>query len=130
MKYCVYFSTFLGVLCMLNACQAQDKGDNLTGTWKARWEMVPPTLDAKGYNMEGKIIFFEDYTVEITAYGYEGCVISADTIQHALQWKKSGDTLKLFNEGEESGLDYVIEKQTENEVRCRLIDDISLVLTK
>ncbi len=105
----------------------------LIGTWNAQWITDPASFpgvsDIKSYSMDGEITFYPD-SVEISAYGFPGCIFSSDTLRHSLKWVISNDTLSFLNEDDVYGMSYTIKGIKENAVELQLMDDIFLNLKK
>lgn len=103
------------------------------GVWTATWETDPASFEnipgITDFTMPGKFIFKGD-SVNIKAFGFEGCVFSKDTLDHALIWKVSGDSLILINDEETPGMVYNIKAANEEKISLQLMDDIFLTLEK
>lgn len=118
------------------SCTDQQKDETrstLMGKWTALWETDPASFpgvtNIESFKMDGEIIFHAD-SVQINAFGFPGCIFSADTLRHSLKWKISNDTLNFLNEDDIYGMSYTIKEIQENNVRLQLMDDIFLTLKK
>ena len=117
---------------MLSTCK-MDQSKKIVGSWKAYWEAkINDLSDVKAENlkMEGDIQFFKDGRVEISAYGYEGCIFSYDTLKNILNWKLDDNTLKLIDGDDNQGLAYSIVDFSNDHMKLSLLDDINLTLVK
>jgi len=114
--------------------ERKDKQQMLVGEWKAKWETTAesfPEVDGiKDFTMQGKLIFGDNGRVSIAAFGFPGCIFSADTMQHELNWRITNDTLKLVNDDDPYGMPYNIQKVTDTMVELKLMDDIFLTLSR
>ncbi|MDA1119685.1 MAG: hypothetical protein O2887_04185 [Bacteroidetes bacterium] len=112
---------------------SDEKLQEFLGSWSAEWATDPASFpdvqNISSFTMNGKLIFYPD-SVEINAYGFEGCIFSNDTLRHALQWKISNDTLSLINASDPYGMSYTIKEISSDMIKLQLMDDISLTLKK
>lgn len=126
---------FILVFAVLIGCSSPPIQDSslIQGKWKAKW-----TTDPAGYGelanelkfeMDGSFNFDEN-ELTIAVFGYKGCVFGADTLEHTLAWKISGDTLELQNSPKEPGIQYKILSQTDSELKLQLVEDIFITLSK
>jgi hypothetical protein len=118
----------------LTFCSEGDNAEKaLQGKWKANWktskEAFPDVSDDIAMTMEGWVEFIDD-EVTITAYGYPGCIFSADTLEHSQKWALRNDTLELLNEGDVHGIAYLMKEKSGNHVQLVLMGDIFLDLTR
>ncbi|WP_416867819.1 MAG: hypothetical protein ACMVP2_11735 [Imperialibacter sp.] len=118
----------------LTFCSEGDKTQKaLQGKWKANWttskEAFPDVGDDIALTMEGWIEFNAD-EVTITAYGYPGCIFSADTLKHSQKWALRNDTLELLNEGDKHGIAYLMKEKSDDHIQLVLMGDIFLDLTR
>ncbi|MEM9324341.1 MAG: hypothetical protein AAGA85_01740 [Bacteroidota bacterium] len=125
------FALFFGLL--LLACSGDSEKDAaFLGNWEAQWRTLPesfPGMEDMDFTMSGKVKFSSD-SVSITAYGYEGCIFSEDTLVHSLDWKVADDTLHLLNEADVYGMSYKVVSKSDQQIELQLMDDIFLTLTK
>ena len=135
----IRFGVWLFCSLCLGSCSPQEKESDsfsLEGKWFARWSIdsasmgLPPGDLKLEYDMDGLMIFYPDGHAEITAYGHPGCVISADTLSHSLNWNWGGDTLRFTNEGDVQGLDYVLLRRSQDTLHFSLIEDLELRLIR
>ena len=122
----------------ITSCKKQVTLDNLErqhllGTWNVQWvtkpdpnQPIPPGIN---YTMNGKMVF-EAELLTTSAYGYKGCIFGTDTLNHSLRWVLQGDTLKLYNDGDNFGLPYKIKEVSNNRIQLQLLDDVFLFLSK
>lgn len=126
--FAVVMVTFVG--CNSNKTKQQQ----IVGEWKAYWETTPDDqvsgISEENLKMDGVINFMEDGKVEISAFGYEGCIFSSDTLKNILSWKMDDTVLRFMDSGDEQGLPYTINKFTSSEVQLTLLQDISLTLQR
>ena len=108
-------------------------GQILEGKWKATWktsrEAFPEVGEDISFSMEGWVDFESD-DVTITAYGYPGCIFSADTLQHSQKWVLKNDTLEMLNEGDVRGISYLLKQKSEDSIELVLMGDIYVSLTR
>ena len=105
----------------------------LHGSWDATW-----TLDTTGENwpsdmsntMCGIIHFASDGTAEVHAYGYPGCALATDTLNHRLYWKIVDDMLSFSDDPEITGLLYSISAIKPTEIELQLMEGIRLNLRR
>lgn len=118
------------------ACSGSNEGAeevDFQGQWSARWqadstsfgEMPPGT----SYEMRGFFVFHED-SLEVTTYGYEGCIFGQDTLSHKQRWLVQGDSLNLLSDYDETGMSYSIKRATTSRIELQLLDDIAVTLTR
>lgn len=127
---------FLVALVAVFACTETKKNERPShwgGEWRATWKTDPASFEGiegiTDYTMPGKFIFKGD-SVNIKAFGFEGCVFSKDTLDHVLVWKVSGDSLILINDEDTPGMVYSIRESGEKKISLQLMDDIFLTLEK
>jgi hypothetical protein len=118
------------------AC-SETKKDERPASWDGEWNATWITDSASfegiqgitDFTMPGKFIFTGD-SVNIKAFGFEGCVFSKDTLDHVLIWKVSGDSLILINDEDTPGMVYSINELGSNKISLHLMEDIFLILEK
>jgi hypothetical protein len=126
---------FVVVLVTIYGCNSnKSKQQEIVGEWKAYWKTSPDDqlseINEENLKMNGVINFMEDGKVEISAFGYEGCIFSSDTLKNILSWKMDDSVLRFMDSGDEQGLPYTINKFTSNEVQLTLLQDITLTLQR
>ena len=102
------------------------------GEWKAKWTTLPasfPGVEGVDFEMDGVVQFTAD-SITISAYGYEGCIFSEDTLTHTLKWQISQDSLKLVNADNIHGMTYMIKELSEDKIELVMMDDIFLSLKR
>jgi len=124
----------LSLFVLFTFCNDKNSEKSLfQGKWKANWstskEAFPEVGNDVALNMEGWVEFDED-EVTITAYGFPGCIFSADTLTHSQKWVLRSDTLELLNEGDMRGISYLLKEKTDSRVQLVLMGDIFLDLTR
>lgn len=120
---------------MIGGCEVKNsKEQEIIGEWKASWETKAdetiPTQYGENLKMDGRIKFMENGTVEIVAYGYEGCIFSDDTLTNTLNWKLDDKVLRFIDNGDDTGLPYSILKFSSQELQLSLLEDIHLTLQR
>jgi hypothetical protein len=139
MKQDTFFKITLPVLSMiylsLTGCDSTpSKEQEIVGEWKAHWETKADEsfseLKAENLQMEGIIKFNSNGKVEISAFGYEGCIFSDDTLRNTLNWKIDDSVIRFIDNGDEHGLPYTINKFTNKEMQLTLLEDINLTLRR
>ncbi len=134
----LFLYTFSAMLIgqLLTSCQGKsDKTDSelIVGEWNAEWSTQSEELaniPDQHRRMQGKIKFHEDGSVEIAAYGYDGCIFSSDTLTNQLSWKLEDSILRFIDQGDEEGLAYDVDAMAEQEMRLVLMEDIYLTLRR
>lgn len=119
----------------LDACEfKKSKEEIIVGEWNAHWETLPdeslPGIDGNDLKMNGAINFRDNGIVEISAFGFQGCIFSDDTMNNTLNWELGDSVLRFIDEGDEHGLPYRISKFGKNEIRLVLLEDINLTLNR
>ena len=112
----------------------KSREQEIVGEWSAHWETKfdesMPTLSEENLTMNGVINFKPDGKVDISAYGYEGCIFSDDTIKNTLNWKIDDSVFRFIDSGDDHGLPYTITKFSNKELELTLLEDISLTLQR
>jgi hypothetical protein len=110
------------------------KEEIIVGKWEALWETDPATYpdlkDEKVFTMNGYLVFKEDGSLNINAFGFPECIFSSDTMSHDLSWQISSDTISFISGNDPYGIPYRIKRISEEEVLLTLMEDISLKLTR
>jgi len=125
----------LFILISINGCDTKkSKEEVIIGEWKAHWQTKAdenmPELNGENLNMNGLIKFMENGQVEISAFGYEGCIFSDDTLRNILNWKIDDAELRFIDAGDVHGLPYTIKKFSMDELHLTLLEDINLTLSR
>ena len=133
--FSVVFSILPLSLFLLQSCGfKQSKEEIIVGEWNAHWETVPdeslPGIAGENLKMNGAIHFQESGKVDISAYGFQGCIFSDDTMNNTLNWELADSILRFIDEGDEFGLPYKINKFEKNEIQLVLLEDINLTLSR
>ena len=108
--------------------------DYFTGTWEAEWYLVDEhmleTFSKSEITMNGLVIFYPDQFVEITAYGFEGCVFASDTARNKLHFEFQDSLLNLINKEKEVVFSYKVKEKLPEKLTLLLMDDIQLTLSR
>ena len=120
---------------LFDACSPEkSREEMIIGEWQAHWETKPdesfPNLVGDDLQMNGLIKFDEDGKVEISAFGFDGCIFSDDTMTNVLNWKIEDTVLRFIDNGDDHGLPYNIQKFSKAELHLTLLEDINLTLTR
>lgn len=123
------------VISIITGCvDTENQKGFLVGEWQAKWHSNTtafPHIENKNMlSMNGKLRFLEDGTVEILAYGFDGCVFMSDTMKNEMSWNLNGDTINLLVKNDDFGFPYHIQNRDENSIQMVLLEDINLELTK
>jgi hypothetical protein len=118
-----------------NGCNSEKtKEKQIIGEWNAHWQTKPDEsfseLKIENLQMEGVMKFNADGKVEISAFGYEGCIFSDDTLRNVLNWKMDETVIRFIDQGDDLGLPYTINKFTTDELHLTLLEDINLTLRR
>ncbi len=139
MKQDTFFRIALPVISVMYLSVAgcntnQSNEEKIVGEWKAYWETSADEslseLKSENLKMEGIMTFNADGKVEISAFGYEGCIFSDDTMRNVLRWKLDDTIIRFIDKSDDHGLPYTINKITNNEMRLTLLEDINLTLRR
>ena len=126
----------LSLVIIFTSCTSNydEEQTELIGQWEATWETNPEKIafqiEPANCKMNGKVKFKENGLVEITAFGYDGCIFMTDTMMNHLTWKIEGDTLKLSADNDPFGLPYLIKEIKNEKASLVLMEDISFNLYK
>ena len=134
---CSLYSVLLALMFLvLNACtssQVDEQGNPFEGNWQAQWDTnpagFPDVSDASIFSMNGNFNF-ENERVTVTANGFPGCIFSADTLSHTLNWQYENDTLSLINDGDIYGMTYKVLGIEQKQIRLQLMEDIFVTLKR
>jgi len=123
---------FIVLVTLAAACGKNE--DSVVGRWQATWQADPKAYgDIPGnptFEMSGFFDFSGNGQIQIEGYGHEGCVIASDTLRHTLRWQMTADTLHLTSAEDPYGLYYTILEKKNNQMKLRLIEDITITLKK
>lgn len=102
------------------------------GKWEAEWlftdsEMRDMFMES-ALSMQGEVIFDQQQLVEITAYGFEGCIFAVDTATNTMRYEFQDSVLNLINSEDEVVFSYRIKEQLPDRLTLLLMDDIQLTL--
>ncbi len=123
------------IIISLVGCQNnQSKEKKIIGEWDACWETKAgdgiQEIAHDNLKMNGTINFKDNGEVEISAFGFKGCIFSDDTLKNILNWKIDDTVLRFIDGNDELGLPYNINKFTNQELHLTLLDDINLTLSR
>lgn len=128
--FILLFAVFLTVGCSKN----ESKEEIILGKWKAHWETQPDEsfsgIEGENLKMNGEIQFMENGKVEISAYGFDGCIFSDDTLNNILNWKLDDTVLRFIDKNDDHGLPYAINELSKNKMHLTLLEDINLTLSR
>ena len=128
-------SLFFIISCSKSTNENQNSETNpnemILGNWHAKWEKIKEEEGylASGHHMDGSMVFTENQ-VEITAFGFDGCIFFADTAISRVKWKIENDVLRLIDFSDDQGLPYNIEQFGPDEIKLSLMDDVFITLNK
>ena len=132
-----FYSISLVTMIMVSmvACDSHtSKESQLIGEWRAHWETSAqghlPKIHSNNLSMNGLVKFMDNGQVEVSAYGYKGCIFSDDTLKEMLHWKLDDSVLRFIDSGNENGLPYEIRKFSNTEMQLTLLEDINLTLLR
>ena len=130
-----FFIVISGVLSLLfNECTTEKEQDSsyFEGTWNAEWFLTDKEIHSmftpEEITMHGQVFFKEDMTVEITAFGFEGCVFAADTATNTLRYEFQDTLLNLVNSEKEVIFSYQVKEKLPDKITLLLLEDIQLTL--
>lgn len=126
--------TLFIILFSLGCSSNRPKEEIIIGKWKAHWETKAdeslPGIDGESLKMNGEFQFMENGKVEISAFGFEGCIFSDDTLYNILNWKLDDTVLRFIDKDDDHGLPYAINEFTNNKLHLILLEDINLTLSR
>ena len=132
-----FFITISGVLVLIfNQCMPEkdSEADYFTGTWKVEWYLVDEQMHGSftrsEITMNGLIEFYDNQSIEITAYGFEGCVFASDTAKNKLHYEFQDSLLNLINKEKEVVFSYKVKEKLPQKLILILMDDIQLTLSR
>lgn len=111
----------------------KDPSEKILGKWDVTWEAQGE--DFKTYEpyqrvMHGQMKFDKDGEVEITAYGFDKCVFSVDTLKNSIHYRLSNNKLSFEEMPGKGGLEYMIDTFSSDKIKLSLLKDIHLTLEK
>jgi hypothetical protein len=131
------FSIISGVLIFIfSQCTSEKESQRsyLDGTWEAEWLLVDEDMQQmfspSEISMNGQVVFDENKMAEITAYGFEGCVFTADTAKNHLSYDFQDSLLNLLNNEKEVVFSYRVKEKLPDQLKLVLMDDILLTLRR
>ena len=132
-----FFIIISGVLVLIfNQCEPEkgSEADYFTGTWEAEWYLVDENMlgsfSKSEITMNGWVVFDQDQSVEIMAYGFEGCVFASDTASNKLHFEFQDSLLNLINKEKEVVFSYKVKEKLPEKLTLLLMDDIQLTLSR
>ncbi len=132
MKYNILFLT--GIVTFLSTSCTDDQQNKLVGSWKAHWETdfdnSQHSFNINNLTMDGTIRFYENGNVDISAFGYQGCIFTNDTLHSSLKWVINNDILHMNNGEDTYAIAYTITDFSADRLQLTLLDDIKLTLIR
>lgn len=132
-----FFIIISGVLVLIfNQCtpEKESEANYFAGSWDAEWYLADETMHGmfskSEITMNGQIVFDQNQFVEITAYGFEGCVFASDTARNKLQFEFQDSLLNLINKEKEVVFSYRVKEKLPEKLTLLLMDDIQLTLSR
>jgi hypothetical protein len=132
-----FFIIISGVLVLtFNQCapEKESEEDYFAGTWEAQWYLIDEDMHGifaeSDIKMNGQVVIARDHTVEIIAYGFEGCVFASDTATNTLHLEYQDSILNLINKEKEVVFSYRIREKLPDKLTLLLMDDIQLTLSR
>ena len=132
-----FFIIISGVLVLIfNRCAQETESDAnyFTGTWEAEWYLVDEDMHGmfsdSEIKMNGQVVIDQDQSVEIIAYGFEGCVFASDTARNKLNFEFQDSILNLVNKEKEVVFSYRVKEKLTEKLTLLLMDDIQLTLSR
>ena len=133
-----FFVIISGVVVLIfNQCTNPGRESEISyfdGVWQAEWYLLDEAMHSlvseSDITMNGQVVFKEDQSVEITAYGFEGCVFAADTARNLLSFEYQDSLLNLINKEKEVVFSYQVKEKLPQKLTLLLLDDIQLTLTR
>jgi hypothetical protein len=132
-----FFIIISGVLVLiLNQCapERESEANYFTGTWQAEWYLIDEDMHGifseSEIIMNGQVVIDQYQTVEIVAYGFEGCVFASDTARNILQFEFQDSVLNLINKEKEVVFSYRVKEKLPEKLTLLLMDDIQLTLSR
>ena len=131
-------STFLMLSCGPKEKKQEEKAEveplnSILGNWNAHWEMTGNDVkefDDYQKKMSGKLRFYDNGEVEITTYGFDGCLFMTDTTTNVMNWKMEDKILRFIDKNDVHGIPCVIEEFEPNRIQLSLMGDIHLKLDR
>jgi len=132
-----FFIIISGVLVLtFNQCAPEKESEEnyFTGTWEAQWYLIGKDMHGmfseSDITMNGQVVIDRDQTVEIIAYGFEGCVFASDTAMNTLHFEFQDSILNLINKEKEVVFSYRVKEKLPDKLILLLMDDIQLTLSR
>jgi hypothetical protein len=129
------FSVFilLGILHLFQCTSDKDSTSSyIDGAWKAEWFLsdkdMQKMFSSTEITMNGRMVFDQNNTVEITAFGFDGCVFASDTAKNNLKYDFQDSLLNLINGEKEVVFSYRVKEKLPDKLALVLMDDILLTL--
>jgi hypothetical protein len=130
-----FFIVISGVLILLFYQCTSEKDSTRSyfeGAWNAEWFLLDKDMQSmfstSEITMYGQVVFDVNETVEITAYGFDGCVFASDTAQNALNYEFQDSLLNMINGEKEVVFAYKVKEKLPDKLTLLLMDDIQLTL--
>jgi hypothetical protein len=132
MKYNILFLT--GIVTFLSTSCTDDQQNHLVGSWKAHWETdfdnSRRSFNTNDLKMDGTMCFYENGDVDISAFGYQGCIFTNDTLHNTLRWIINNDIVHMIDGDDAYEMVYNITDFSADRLQLTLLDDIKLTLIR
>ena len=132
-----FFIIISGVLVLIfNQCapERESEANYFTGIWDAKWYLIDKDMHGmfseSEITMDGQVVVDKDRTMEIIAYGFEGCVFASDTASNILHFEFQDSVLNLTNKEKEVVFSYRVKEKLPDKLTLLLMDDIQLTLSR
>lgn len=122
------------LLFLLYQCKTgkDPSGSYFDGEWQAQWLLLDDEIrqmfSEADITMNGRVVFHDGEHVEITAFGFEGCVFASDTARNTLTYEFQDSLLNLMNSAQEVVFSYTVRERLPDQLTLVLMDDILLTL--
>lgn len=133
-RFFIIISGVLGLIFNQCAPEKESEANYFTGIWDAEWYLIDEDMHGlfseSEIKMNGQVIVDQDHTVEIIAYGFEGCVFASDTASNALHFEFQDSLLNFTNKDKEVVFSYTVKEKLPEKLTLLLMDDIQLTLSR
>lgn len=140
MKKIAYFFLALGLQIIFccsgketSGAEVDELAENIVGQWDSQWEMTGEEVKeypARQRKMSGEMVFKNNGEVEVTTYGFEGCIFMSDTATNKMNWKIENQVLRFMDKKDVHGIPYSIESIRDDRIELMIMENIHLTLTR